>query len=52
MTALFAAAPPELAAGRYPAPSWVILTVAGVVLAFTVVALYLRFRRRADKGER
>ncbi|MFT3764534.1 MAG: hypothetical protein QM820_03305 [Minicystis sp.] len=51
MTLLLAADPPDLARGRVAAPAWLILTVAGVVLAFAVGYLVLRFRR-VGKGQR
>lgn len=42
---------PDLAAGRYPAPAWLILVATGVVVAFVIVFLVMRFRR-ADEDER
>jgi len=48
---LAAVDPPDLARGRYPAPAWLILTVAGVVAALAVGYLLARFRR-VDKDKR
>jgi hypothetical protein len=45
VTVLLARAEPDLAAGRYSAPAWLILTVAGVVAVFAAAYLYFRFRR-------
>jgi hypothetical protein len=42
---------PDLAHGRYPAPAWLILLATGVVVAFIVVLLVMRFRR-SDKDDR
>lgn len=52
MTVLFARAEPDLAAGRFSAPAWLILTLAGVVAAFAAGYLYLRFRSRAGGDKR
>lgn len=52
MTVLVARAEPDLAAGRYSAPPWLILTVAGVVAVFAAGYLYFRFRRRAGNDKR
>jgi hypothetical protein len=41
------AIPTELAAGRYPAPAWVILALGGAVVAGAVLYLALRLRRTA-----
>jgi hypothetical protein len=49
VTVLFARAEPDLAAGRYSAPSWLILALAGVVAVFAAAYLYFRFRARGDK---
>jgi hypothetical protein len=46
---LVLAFPTELAAGRYPAPAWAILAVAGAVIAGA--ALYLGVRRSMGGAE-
>lgn len=51
MSVLVARAEPDLAAGRYYAPAWVILTIGGVVAAFAVGYLFFRFRRRAERDK-
>jgi hypothetical protein len=43
-----AAFPRDLAAGRYPAPAWVILSLAGVIVVGVTVFLVVR-HRRAEK---
>lgn len=43
--------PAGLSGGRYPAPAWAILTIAGVVIAGAVAFLVIRSRRKA-KGPR
>jgi hypothetical protein len=49
---LASAEPPDLAGGRYAAPAWLILVVAGVVAALAVTTLIVRFRRRAERDKR
>jgi hypothetical protein len=45
---LLAADPPELAGGRWAAPDWLIVGLAGLTAAFAVVYLVLRFRKRGE----
>ncbi len=46
MSVLVLAVPPDLAAGRYPAPAWAILALGGAVVAGAAVYLGVRARRR------